>query len=600
MRNPSQDFSEVYFAICKNVNTPYALGCWLRWKYKCYTSATMPNPELYDDAYTFSRDYLVYSWPSKAKVNLEDRDLKAVALEGYYADESFNVQTTKRLRAGVSEGFSPRVEALLHSVRRKIDAVLGPFCLKEVLEGCRFGNGATASLSRRRARYDQKLTTLPLSVSPAALPLAKMCIEADPAWLRALLCNTKGYHGTEDSPGLTSPASLTREAFHVMNYNTFDTVPKSLKTDRTIAKEPTLNGFLQQGVHMVLRRRLKRAGVDLSDQSLNQNAASVAQEIGWSTLDLRSASNSVTTALVELLLPEPWFEHLNLLRSRWTRMPDGSMHRNSMFSSMGNAFTFELESLIFWAISAATCGNSNQVFVYGDDIVVPTDKADDVVASLEAFGFRVNTDKSFIGGRFFESCGKHYFDGTDVTPCYQKAVPRMSLIETVRSHNRLIRWALRSGSGLTLDGSVRSACALLARTVPRKFHGPIGPEDDVYLQVPDGGFAALHGIARVRQLSPINRNRRTRQAGSYAYWLRLRAQPPREVEDMPEVATPVWKRCWVSHLRRDALNYLRIDDQQALELSSFSDTDDRLYEDRREKARIPLHRIHVGLTWSND
>lgn len=26
MRNPSQDFSEVYFAICKNVNTPLCSG----------------------------------------------------------------------------------------------------------------------------------------------------------------------------------------------------------------------------------------------------------------------------------------------------------------------------------------------------------------------------------------------------------------------------------------------------------------------------------------------------------------------------------------------------------------------------------------------
>lgn len=589
MHDPSQDFGEVFFALCKNVNTPFALGCWLRWKYKTYSTAVMPNPKHYDDAYTFSRDYLVYSWPSKAKCNLEGLDLKAKALDSFYADESFNAITSKRIRNGVSGGFSPRVEALIHGVRRKIDAVLGPFCLREVLEGCRFGNGASATLSRRRGRYDQKLTTLPLSVSPAALPLAKLCIEADPAWLRALL-------GPDYEPGTF--ASLSRACFCETNYNVFDTVPKSLKTDRTIAKEPTLNGFLQQGVHMVLRRRLKRAGVDLSDQTLNQEAAALAQSLDWSTLDLKSASNSVTTALVELLLPEPWFSYLDLLRSRYTMLPDGTRHRNVMFSSMGNAFTFELESLIFWAISSTVCGSSNQVFVYGDDIVVPTGKADDVVEALEAFGFRVNTDKSFIGGRFFESCGKHFFDGTDVTPCYQKSVPRETLIETVRSHNRLIRWALRSGEGLTLDSTVKAACALLAREVPKAFWGPIGPEDDVYLQVPEGRFSALHGIARVRQLSPVSRNRRTRQAGSYAYWLRLRAQPPREIEEEPVVETPVWKRCWVSHLRRDAQSYQRFT-SEVLELSEFRETEDVEYVDRREKARIPLHLIHVGLTWSD-
>lgn len=586
MHDPSEDFGKVYFALCKSVDTAYSLGMWLRWKNRDWISATAPNPLAYDNAHDFGRDYLIYSWPSKAKVNLESVDLKQKALESFAADEMFNKETAARLRRGMYEGFNPRVENILVDVRRKIRFVLGEFNLREIVDSCRWGNGASATLSRRRARPDQKITTLPLSVSPRALGLAKALIESDYHWMRALV------------PDLAGPASLIKSCFEIIDFNEFDTVPKSLKTDRTIAKEPTLNGFLQQGVHLVLRKRLKRVGVDLSDQGINQTLASLAQTLGLATLDLKSASNSVTAMLMELLLPPDWFEFLNQIRSHRTRMPDDSIHKNYMFSSMGNAFTFELESLVFWAIAASCSKASKLVSVYGDDMIVPQVYADDVIYGLEAFGFRINTDKSFTSGRFFESCGKHYFDGTDVTPAFQKANPLESTIESIRAHNRLIRWAYRSGAGVVLDTTARPACEFLARLVPQKFHGPIGPEGDEYLQVPVGSFRIHHGNAVVYTLTKTKIERRTRQAGSYAYWLRLRSGPSANKPTERDSLLSSNKGSRIDSHRREALKYLRSDGSDPwLELSSFT-MESAVYEDANRKSRIPIHRIQVGLIWA--
>jgi hypothetical protein len=55
------------------------------------------------------------------------------------------------------------------------------------------------------------------------------------------------------------------------------------------------------------------------------------------------------------------------------------------------------------------------VRVFGDDLIVPVDHVLSIVQTLEHFGARVGLDKSFWTGRFRESCGKEYFNGTDVS-----------------------------------------------------------------------------------------------------------------------------------------------------------------------------------------
>lgn len=227
--------------------------------------------------------------------------------------------------------------------------------------------------------------------------------------------------------------------------NVLFTVPKNSEIDRVAAKEPDLNMFLQKSFGNQIRSCLKKVGIDLNRQETNQNLARIGSITGsLMTLDLSSASDSVTTELVRRLLPPDWFYYLDLVRSHKTEI-DGVQHVNEMFSSMGNGFTFELESLLFYAITRAVTslrGVRGQISVYGDDIIAPSEIRLDLVSALSFCGFSVNESKSFWTGPFRESCGKHWHDGLDVSPLYLRG-PFLVISDLILTLNQLTGWASR-------------------------------------------------------------------------------------------------------------------------------------------------------------
>jgi len=150
------------------------------------------------------------------------------------------------------------------------------------------------------------------------------------------------------------------------------------------------------------------------------------------TLDLSEASDRVPNWLVEGLL-EPWpslNEAVQACRSTRAKLPDGRVIPLLKFASMGSALTFPIEVIVFTAVTlvgvhrAASVHVSrsslkglgrDMVRVYGDDIICPSVAAETVIECLEAFGFKVNRNKSFWTGLFRESCGKEYWCGRDVS-----------------------------------------------------------------------------------------------------------------------------------------------------------------------------------------
>jgi len=295
-----------------------------------------------------------------------------------------------------------------------------------------------------------------------------------------------------------------------------------------IAAEPTGNSFLQQGVHKYMRRRLKRFGVNLDDQSINNQLARDAYSWELSTLDLSAASDTISRELVYHLLPLDWSMFLDSLRSPET-LVDGEWVRTEKFASMGNAFCFELETLIFWALaSSVEEGNVNPlVSVYGDDIIVSRWAFDSVVEILQFAGFSVNGDKSFKDGHFFESCGKHYHRGLEVTPVYQKEVLNHPS-ELIHAHNRLIRLELRSGLNDMFRLATRRLCdAYPLRPFPRLPHGC--QEDGGFLRpLSEFSLDKNHGF-RCHVLVFIPGITPGREDALYAYHLRRRSQHSRDV-----------------------------------------------------------------------
>lgn len=262
--------------------------------------------------------------------------------------------------------------------------------------------------------------------------------------------------------------------------NVLFTVPKKSDIDRVACKEPDLNMFIQKGVGAYFRKRLlRRAKINLNDQSINRSLAhlgSVTNEL--STLDLSSASDSVTTELVFSFLPVTWFALLNSIRSRVTII-DGEEHRNEMFSSMGNGFTFELESLLFWVITEAVAHFKDvpgSISVYGDDIICPRGISDELTFVLGFFGFQVNPDKSCYSGPYRESCGGHYWNGVDITPFYLKK-PLESMTDIIDVANKLRRWSeLWIGTDTmcsVLDPEVEGIWLWLKSFIPKALWGGV-------------------------------------------------------------------------------------------------------------------------------
>jgi hypothetical protein len=215
-------------------------------------------------------------------------------------------------------------------------------------------------------------------------------------------------------------------------------VPKTLKTPRVIAIEPTCMMYTQQAIMECLVANVERDDIlskflGFSDQIPNQEMARVGSLDGsLATLDLKEASDRVSNQLVRYLA-EPWphlFGALDSTRSRRAVIPGRSAsQRLAKYASMGSALCFPIEATIFLIIAFMGIQNTQrrpltrkgiesligQVRVYGDDIIVPVEYVHTVVEELEAFGLRVNLGKSFWTGKFRESCGREYYSGQDVS-----------------------------------------------------------------------------------------------------------------------------------------------------------------------------------------
>lgn len=233
-------------------------------------------------------------------------------------------------------------------------------------------------------------------------------------------------------------------------------VPKSTKIARNICTEPLLNMIFQKGCANVLEERLASYfGISLkTQQGYNAHLAQLGSMTGgFATIDLKNASDTIAYGLVKDLFDPVNFRWLDKSRSSHTVFPDGTIVKLDMVSSMGNAFTFPLQTLIFACIvravyrlqgiqpvPAGRAGPGNYG-VFGDDIVVDSRVYDLVCSTLQLFGFTVNSDKSFSKGDFRESCGHDYYQGCEIRGVYlQKLLQESDYYSAI---NRLMRWSIR-------------------------------------------------------------------------------------------------------------------------------------------------------------
>lgn len=355
-------------------------------------------------------------------------DPEQEAAKRFARSERMCLETNRRLRASASapQIMGHGIAGMLHVAQQKIADILGVCPNLDKLPFA-FGPGANTNVKGSRANPRAKLS-VPLECSSNMSPTVGDLLSEVPHWAAS--------HAIEQTD-----ASFIVNVTVVPGKVIF--VPKNAKTARSIVVEPLLNSFFQKGLGSYIRDRLKRFDIDLRDQTRNQQLACRGSIDGsLATCDLSMASDCLSRELVWSLLPFDWSNLLDQLRSGEVVLPKNLdqiiiddngltelMTPNSpywlqKFSSMGNGFTFELESLIFYGLCYAACKHTNSnvqdIGVYGDDLIVPVNAYDALTQLLSYCGFSLNSEKSFGTGRFRESCGADYLDGFDIRPYYQK------------------------------------------------------------------------------------------------------------------------------------------------------------------------------------
>lgn len=408
--DPQMD--KVFHALCEDIATVRSLTAWLLYQSGEWAQLQelRCSPKDYPDSESFMKDSVVTDFLRKAELPVDQSPLEARAVETFWSCEAQCAKTNARLRNYLPEHLyftSPdelRIHTFITKCRRLITKILGrvPDDLTP-----RFGQGATMSDSVPLITKPDKMSKRP-SATKDSLYLKGLWM--DTAWARSLLERGVAYEP------------------QVVRGNKFFTVRKDAVKRRGCCKEPSFTVSYQLSVGGLMKTRMKAHGLDLyKGQSWHRRLARKGSIDGSiATVDESNASDTLARVLVELFFPEDWFQLLDDLRSKWTQI-DGKWVKLEKFSSMGNGFTFELETLIFYAIAHTLCDEHNEdttyLSVYGDDIIVPVAVATDLLAALTYFGFEVNVAKTFTSGPFRESCGGDYFNGTAVRPHYVKKLP---------------------------------------------------------------------------------------------------------------------------------------------------------------------------------
>lgn len=411
-----------------------------------------------------------------ASLSIEGIDKELVAVEKFVKTEIECRKTNARLRGLVeadylcggakhSTDMSNPVYQFIQTCAELIRLILGE-CPDYSDIPFKFGPGSSTTV-RDRTTVPFKLLAVPVSAKEAILSGAVDKLIATVPRLKQIYAHN---------------GQSVRFGMGHLNF-----VPKNAVGHRTMIIEPVLNTAAQIGIGTILKERFKKSvGVDLKKQwQVNMELARVSSAISTvgrdqrATVDFSSASDLISYYLVMLLLPLSWFNLLSDWRTGTVCYKKGRVasYELEKFSSMGNGYTFELESIIFYAMGLAVIGRKNQVYdpqviidrfsnevsIFGDDLIVPSSYYPGILWASKALGFKINQDKTYTKGPFRESCGGDYLNGIQIRPFYVKDVFTSARIVGLLNHD------LRNSFGGLLPEETRAQLISYIPTRDRLF-----------------------------------------------------------------------------------------------------------------------------------
>lgn len=491
----------------------------------------MRTGELNNSHQAFSRLYQFCSLLKKYPEKGSDDVCRKAALLKFEAGEAQCKETNDRFK---SEGLP--FDSIGESVKDIIYDILGDLKPSFLDTEVKFGPGSTVNPENQPYENTAEFFKLSdkLYVTEELKPYLAAHLSYQQNWMECLRTH---YHINDTGRSQLEIEKLVFDKHFIVVPNDFPNrlsfVPKERDEHRTIGVEKNGPVLIQMSIGGSIRQALKKHGLDLNTQERNRHFAKLAITFKNATIDMANASNTMAYQVVKYALPYDWFAACDASRSSHGRCnnPEQS-YKYEMFSSMGNGFTFELESLLFYAIALATLRKNGytmkeakrSVTVFGDDVIVPQAHALEFISNLSLFGFKTNSKKSFLSGKFFESCGHDYYDGTDVRPFFIKRQ-----IKTVRDAyfvcNSLLFKSIKSKSGFLAPAYVTLLKAIA--------HLPIQPGPLHFYEGKDG-WAEVHDDLEAVLRVPLEYAQThggvkfdyNLRAWKYKKWIRLAIEPP--------------------------------------------------------------------------
>jgi len=390
----------------------------------------------------FAKKYVIdcpMSATSTAVVEMVEHDATLPQPSSYWSDVKISssscytgFEASMPLRDGVDRHVHGSLLATLEEVSRIVVSTLGAF--SAAMWKCKHGPGVVAN----PASPNKYCWTNWSDRLESCFPIADYGYHSYSSWARARI----------ESDTVTSITSAADADFVTSQEipSELKAVPKTFSGPRLIAAEPQENMWCQQLLLNYLDSRIRHTWIGkfiaLRDQTQNREMCRIGSVDGsLCTIDLSMASDCVTPDFVGCMfrfnpkLLDAFRATRSLtVRQQITRRVSEQIVLNK-FSTMGNAYTFPVESLVFLTIviSAVLLHRKmkvnleniealiGQVSVYGDDLIVPSDTRVAVTEALEVLHFKVNQQKTFWKGYFRESCGLDSFRGVEVTPVYYRS-----------------------------------------------------------------------------------------------------------------------------------------------------------------------------------
>lgn len=444
MSDSATTFRECRLDLLEALNIPHALSLAICYRYECWDelyrlcklSDTMVPWGFPCRTISYERAFLqANALFSKADDLPEIPHLDEKAIVSFLECEAKNLETNIRFLTGAVS--SP----LIYKTGQVINDILGDFSNLMFCQGFRFGPGASSTCRGLSTTIVDKL-------------------ESD------IHCTPRAYAHLEQGFRHFFQFYYSLQNFNPTGYyNTFLTIPKKFDEKRGIAIGLHGNIVGQLALGSYLRARFSRF-VNL-DTAADEHRRLVRTE--WrsiATIDLRSASQLIAKQAVRSVFPPDWLEVMDDLREEFTLVPNLSttihgtdrLNYNQHYSAMGNGFTFEMESILFYSVAKAAMLNAGLKWtvlsVFGDDIIVDKHCAECVISALQNFGFEINLSKTFVEGPFKESCGVDTLYGVNIRPIYLRNLKQGAPIEQLyKLGNNIYRMASNSFSGVCLDAN---------------------------------------------------------------------------------------------------------------------------------------------------